>query len=381
MLCGLSMTSRWPTLARLALCLLGLTSLAPGCFLLHGEDDPAPIVSPPRDSGAVADGGVGDAGSLSADGGSVCELLPGTIDGLTCPGFVTAGEEVVVSVRHSAGLCCGSDAGELTVQVIPDNHFLVSSSWRACDCCLACGCDPPPLEAELELGVLDPGRYVVEAGDQRCDIDVVEVPACFAATIDEVRVPRVVFTDQELPMTLVTDSAGGCGCAPTMTTDGPLRHGMEVCGCCLECDCIDFGYEGSVILPTPALGIHELMIDGDTYDVSVHEPSSCRAHHADSVRVVGPEPTHDTTGPRLWWAAIATTESVCCAVPEIGVRQPRITSDGGIELEVLTCTLPDPCPCVPPGPTAIEVWHSLGELTSGHYRLSVGDNHVAFDVP
>jgi hypothetical protein len=238
-----------------------------------------------------------------------------------------------------------------------------------------------PEVTDVDLGVFAPGTSLrVEADGRSCTIDIPIVSECSGFVASETRVPRVVFPGQPLSATLTMDAAGGCGCTPSasLTVDAStVAVDARLCGCCELCDCIDSGYQASVVVDAPPLGDYTL--EDGTGQIAVRDPTTCRALEPTSLELVGPRDDLSVAGPRLWWAAVSGEQSVCCVEPIAGVREAAVGA-AGIHLELLGCVRED-CACVPPGPTPFTTWYALGELPSGVHSVRAGDHEATVTVP
>lgn len=334
-----------------------------GCFGSHGpgEDDDAGIDPPPFDGG-----------------GAVCLELEGSALSMVCPPTGIEGSFATVTIDSAPSQCCSS--GAVSSRVFGGGgDWNVSMSWTACECCAGCRCVGPIQTFAVEVGPLVAGANVVDAGGTRCVIEGQPALECRGVGGTDFRAPRHLIEGQELSATLTSFDGLSCGCTPSVNVEGEYSFSMELCGCCDECDCIDGGYQSSVVLDPPSLGGHMVVIPHGVTDVVVHERATCSETPATSVSVVGPSSELIVTGPRLWWAQVRSEAWVCCAQPAPAVE--RIGAGGrAIELRALSCVQED-CLCDPPAPVPAEAWFSLGELSAGDYTLTVGALTTTFTVP
>jgi len=181
-------------------------------------------------------------------------------------------------------------------------------------------------------------------------------------------------------MTLIEGGGWGC-CSPEVATLGPDRYGLSICDCCRECDCLDRGYEASLVTRAPGYGHHTLFVGDEVRTLGVFHPDECPALAAPvGLEVVGPAIELASGGPRVHWAHVAYEYASCCGSPMVGVEERR-TRDGSIGLELRQCTVVD-CFCDPPLlPSTYWVWHSLGTLPPGTHRVTAGPHEVVVSVP
>jgi len=352
-----------------------------GCFGSHGDPGgPGPGADGGVDSG-TPDTGRPDTGP-PADAGPGCDVTTPFIEALACPASVLEGTPAIVTLTVVNGGCCGG--GETFTEVLrsSDGGFLLESTMVVCDCCEACDCIGPIETTTVDLGALSPGSYPVQAGDQRCVIEVVGATSCGPHPTTELRMPRAIFPDQELPLSLIARDVSGCGCTPRIRGtlgDPAARLSMEVCDCCEDCRCIDPGYEASEVRSAPPPGEHLVSVDGlmPRY-VSVRERDTCRAGATPTgLRIERPTDLIHS-GPAMTWAVLTGEASVCCVEPMYAVESRR--SAGVFELTIHDCTPEVDCACVPPGPTSFEAWHALGELTPGTYVVRGGGTEQTFTI-
>lgn len=352
---------------RLAWLIVALVPGLSGCFGSHG--------------GGGGGGGDEDAGPRPDGGGGMCLELPGDVNELRCPMGGSEGEPISVVINTSPTRCCSSGTPRATATPAPGG-FTISVEWTACDCCTGCRCVGPIEEVEVPLGPLGRGTYTVTTdGGASCSFVVGAPPECSPITADETRMPRVVYTDQLLAVTLTQRmSTGGCGCEPRVSDGGgTLDFRMQICSCCRECDCIDPGYQASREVGPLPRGEYEVVIPHGVAQVLVRPPGSCIERVEESVEIFGPDPGLRIGGPALWWARITGTELLCCAAPLPAVEE-GVGPMGEIVLGLASCVDAD-CDCDPPRPTPVEAWHSLGALAPGTYTVVAGTARTTFVVP
>jgi hypothetical protein len=234
---------------------------------------------------------------------------------------------------------------------------------------------------DVSLGRLPPGSYTIDVGrEPACSFVVEPAGECRGATADETRMPSVIYTDQQLAVTLLERRGGSCGCSPRVSDGGgTLDFRMELCGCCDACDCVDPGYEASREVGPLMSGFYEVVIPHGVARVQVVEPGSCRPLPITSATVIGPDEMLRQGGPLLWWARVVGAEARCCAAPAPAVEQGTGPM-GEIVLSLATCVRED-CECEPGPADPLETWHSMGELGPGTYTLVAGATRTTFVVP
>jgi len=314
---------------------------------------------------------------------------PGCFEGtpyvqeLVCPELILEGTPARVSLTVVNGGCCSGGETTTEVTTTPSGEIVIDARMTVCDCCAECDCIGPIETTSVDLPPLAPGRHLVRAGEQECAIEVRPAGACRPLPTTDVRMPRAIFSDQELPISLISRLGDGCGCTPRQmgtVGDPAATLGMELCDCCDACACVDGGYEASVVHRAPPLGTQTVNIDGlmPSY-VSVMERSACRGDmRPTAVRVELPTGSVHS-GPRLTWLVVTGEETVCCVEP-FYVVESRRTGDF-FEVDLNYCPPELDCDCVPPGPTSFEAWHALGELAPGGYSAIVGGEALSFTVP
>lgn len=331
---------------RLPLTLALVSAMSSACWAAHERDAGVDPV---------------DGESPRPDVGPGCRALDGVVESITCE--LAPSGEGLVHVRTMPTLCCGSGTPTVTAR-----GTTLEVSWIACDCCEGCRCIGPIQDVTVSLGVLGPGTHVVTAGGATCTLEGVTPPMCRPGDAEEVRHAQVLYPDQPVAATVVSDRGTGCDCDPRVV--GPDDWRLELCGCCDECDCIDGGYEASFVGPPLALGEHSIVIPHGVATISVHAREDCRPLEARGLRIVVPSPSRVIGGPRLVWAVVSGAEALCCATPAPAVDSTGIGPMGEIVLSLASCVTAD-CFCEPPGEIPFEAWHSLGELSPGTHTVVV----------
>jgi hypothetical protein len=293
---------------------------------------------------------------------------------------------VTLEVEHGVGGCCSAREPRVEVTSAGPYEHHVETSWEVCSCCAECECLGPHETRSITIGPLAGGRHVIEGGGTSCVVQVGTIhppppppPLCdpFAAT--EVRGATVLYPDQPLGVTVRSlDARGRCGCRPALRDQGPGLVGLELCDCCEDCDCIDFGYEAGWMSDPRPVGAHHLAFGGVAHDVLVVRPESCAPRVAGGLDIVGPEADLAQGGRPLWWAYVRGTEMLCCAEPAPAIRHER-GPDGSFDLELASCVMAD-CACVG-SPVPYGAWHLLGELTRGSYVVRIDGLEQRFEVP
>lgn len=354
---------RWHTQATLAL-LLGQGLLVQGCYMDHG---------PGADAGA------------RPDAGPECAREPSP-PSFACPPSALPHDAVVtLEVEHGITECCSARAPQVEVRSTGPYSHRVESSWEVCSCCEACECLGPRETRTVTLGPLAAGRHVLEGGGTSCVIDVgmgphPPPPVCELYRASEARGPTVLYPDQPLGVTARSLDAGGhCGCRPALSGTGVgSTLDFELCDCCIDCDCIDFGYEVGWMSDPRPVGAHHFVFGGVEHHVQVVRPESCSPRTAEGLAIVGPDSELSQGGRALWWAYVRGTEVLCCAEPAPAIRHER-GPDGGFDLELASCVMAD-CACGGT-PVGYGAWHLLGELTPGSYVVRIDGIEERFEVP
>jgi hypothetical protein len=347
---------------RLTVALFSL--LHAGCYDAHaGAEDDAGL-PPPR---------------FDAGGAECRETLEASVFELRCPEAALAGEYVEVSLDTAPPWCCGGGAVQAEFRQTHESGFEGVLRWTACDCCDACRCVGPVETVSGLIGPLAPGPNVVEVHGTSCLIEAAPTAGCSPpATATSFRAAHHLLQGQPLSATLTSPEGAGCGCDPRATVSGS-SFALELCDCCDDCECVDPGYQSSVVVGDPwPLGEHLLTVPHGVHDLTVHPRSACHPVTAGDVEAFPPDTSLIVTGPRLTWARVIVEECLCCATPAPAFEQ-TVLADGTIQLTALSCA-PDPCDCDPCSPQRAEAWHSLGELAPGTYALTAGAAATTFVV-
>jgi hypothetical protein len=191
--------------------------------------------------------------------------------------------------------------------------------------------------------------------------------------------PRAVFADQDLTLSVISRESSGCGCTPRQGGSG-LSVDLEVCDCCEACMCIDSGYEASDTRPAPPPGEHLVPVTGlMAQTLYVHERDQCRVvADAPSLRIERPTDFLQG-GPALTWAVVSDDVYECCVEPRYVVESRR--SGNTFELTAYDCRPPVDCACASTEPTRFESWHALGELAPGSYEATIAGLELPFAIP
>lgn len=200
-------------------------------------------------------------------------------------------------------------------------------------------------------------------------------PSCRTATPREVRLPRVLYEDQSLGVTMIAEGAG-CGCRASIAHDRAASTlAFELCDCCELCECVDLGYEVSSLEPAGAIG-----------DRTIDTPLGPRPLHVASRDDVGfaLEPTGlraipvsdaiSTFGVELRWVVVETTVSVCCVEPLVAIDE-EVDAAGVLHLEPRQLAQDD-CPCVGE-PQTLELWWPVRAgaglvVQAGAHQITIG---------
>jgi hypothetical protein len=346
---------------------LGLAVSLGGCFDSHRGD-------PSGDAGRRVDG----AAPTRDSGGAICEELPASGEEIVTCEVDPTGDAFAV-VRSTPALCCSSGTTSATVVTRP-GELEVMLSWTACECCRGCRCVGPLETTRVSLGHLAPGTYQVLAGASRCSLTVEPPAECRSAPAEGARHARVLFEDQTFAATVTAHGGGSCGCAPRVA---PIdRHAisleLELCDCCDACECIDPGYEASLIEPPLPIGRHEIVIPHGVATIDVTTRDRCRSNEPTGLRIVAPDPSRLQGSPRLTWAVVSGIETLCCVAPAPAVGE-SIGPGGERALSLYSCVQED-CDCVG-SPVESEAWHSLGELGPGTHVIRAGAHSATIEIP
>ncbi len=345
------------TRTQLGVALIVATSA--GCFGSHGVPPDRP------DGGAIADAAL------------LCAPAAGAVTDLDC-GVDLSGSAfaLVTAAPHQ---CCSS--GTLTTTTVATGAaFDIGVSLTACECCATCRCVGPFLEERISLGRLAPGHYTVRAEGRTCDFDVAPPSECSRHTPDSAIVPRVRFADQPFVASILSSSAGGCGCQPRASWPDP-RGGIDfsLCSCCEMCDCIDPGYEVGVVSPQLPLGDHDIVIPhGVAPYTVVASADHCAPAESITALALRDAPAHVEGGARVDWLVVRGQSRRCCTEPLPAVRE-GVGPSGEIALSLHDCVTED-CECVG-GLVDFEALHPLVDLPSGRHRVRAGGHTLDIDVP
>jgi hypothetical protein len=203
---------------------------------------------------------------------------------------------------------------------------------------------------------------------------------CRTATISTLRMPRVLYDDQPLVVTVRAPSDGGCGCEPSLGAldPGDARIAPVLCDCCDMCDCIDPGYEVSAVGPRWPVGAHTLAAGAEPRPLLVTTRDRTRPLEPTGLRVEVPSDAVRSAGPTVHWAVISTSITVCCAEPVAAVDE-GIGPAGELVLTLGNAVQED-CACVG-DPHPLEVWWPLVDLPSGERVVRAGSFETTVRVP
>ena len=303
-----------------------------------------------------------------------CELGEDTIVNIDCGGTVSEGDVVTVRVGHGPTECCAPAAPSVTVSM-GARTFDIQITRAMCECCFDCDCAGPVETAEVTLGRLAPGGYLVTAGGVSCEVSVLPAPpppppgACEEVAIDELRAPRTLLLGQRFVATAVSFASAGCGCEPRLEPGAAGDLALMTCDCCDVCLCVDPGYEATHYGTVEGeVGDTVRRVGDRALDVAVRDRASCEPMTPTGLRVV--PPTEGLVGSALgtWWIVVEGQDDVaCCSEPLPAIDE--VPTSVGFTYELLTCT-EDPCTCPP---EAVEAWYPLGELGPGTHTVRVGE--------
>jgi hypothetical protein len=225
--------------------------------------------------------------------------------------------------------------------------------------------------------VLEPGTYTVRSEGSSCNLLVSRPDACRATDVDEVRAPTVLFDDQPLAMTLIERDASSCSCRPRAVLES-FELELEICDCCDACECIDRGYEASIVTTTPPVGSHTFTTPLGARAITVVTRDQCYPLEPTALRIVQPDPDLRSSGPAIHWAVVSGVERLCCAPPAPAVDQ-GVGPAGQISLALRTCVQAD-CNCIGED-VEFEAWHPLVALGSGSHVVRAGSFETTIMIP
>jgi hypothetical protein len=330
-----------------------LALLLVGCFQSHG---------PPRGALPARDGGP----VFVFDAPAACGEVPSVDVTLTCPSHaVGPGPAGTVHVEANAPFCCPDSAARVHVSGTD-----IQINWDLCECCEECLCIGGHFSGDIDVGF--PSGPVTAHG-QSCTFGHLE--ECLEEPIDQVFAPSTVFVGEEIPVLARTSSARSCGCNPRGTYDGSLH--LEACNCgCRDCDCIDPGYETTILTPPQELGIGStpppLSVPVRIADAACFEPAA-----VSRVDLIAPDRSYRNAR-RDVWLEVGVLEPRCCGEPALAIHS--VVEGNRISL-ALCETTPDPCDCDPIAPHSFSEYHYVGTLSPGSYEVGAGAHIFSIVVP
>jgi hypothetical protein len=350
-----------------------LLSLVAGCAMDHG-----------RGASEL------DAGwhSVPADAGMCMgtpEIREGDVQALICPASVSTGDRVVVSLTSGIALCCPDSAALPPVVSGHDAEVTIGVPYQLCDCCRLCRCVGSSITRDVVVSEAASGSQLrVTAGTQSCTI-VIGAPAmCAPVSIAAAFAPAAVALGGEVPVHVATiPGAGtGCSCAPRVSLDPSGAVALAACGCCLDCPCIDEGYEATLLLaPPPSVGPTTIALaQGGPLSTTIVDPARCTTSGVTVTELVplAPSATLIRSG-SAGWVELHGFDRRCCGEP-LELVTPTLAPDGSIDLTLAECN-PDPCDCAPDRMADASTAVYLGQLTPGTHSVRAGAASTTITVP
>jgi hypothetical protein len=327
-----------------------------GCFRSHGPDLPG---------AAARDGGTNiplhDA--ARAPDGAACREAASSDLQLRCPDPFPAGANAVVHVEATAPFCCPDSAARVRTHN-EGGATRIDVTWDTCECCEECGCVGGHIEGDIDLGPIAPSE--VRAGGQSCAITTQPGSFCTELEVGLMLLPSAVFAGEEIPMYLRSD-AFVCDCRPRATFDSAVAH-LQACDCGCEEDCDACGYDATLFTPARPVGRVRLGPTFSSAEVRVVDPVCTETATLTNVAVMSPAHLYASADGGVW-LALDVAEQRCCGEPALVVH----SQIEGNEIRLSLCEAePDPCDCLPSGPTLIRTYHYAGSLPPGGYNVISG---------
>jgi hypothetical protein len=211
---------------------------------------------------------------------------------------------------------------------------------------------------------------------------------CHAVPITTAHVPDAVAGLRYAPVHLVSQggSSTSCACTPRGGTEaaGSVIT-LSACDCCLDCDCIDFGYEATLLdFVSEGIG-HGTTITlsvGPDLSTTIVDPARCIGSSATVTEIValGPSDRLRQGQPRSAWVDLRAFDARCCGEP-LELVTPTLSADGTtIDLTLAECR-PDPCDCSSDEPHDASTPVYLGDLAPGTYTVRAAAVSTTITIP
>lgn len=355
-----------------------LLSLVAGCAIDHGR--------------GVSEA---DAGwhSAPADAGMCMgtpEIREGDVQALVCPTSVSTGDRVVVSLTSGVALCCPDSAALPPVVSGHDAEVTLGVPYQLCDCCRLCRCVGSSITRDVVVSEAASGSQLhVTAGTQSCTIAIGPPAMCTPVTIGAAHVPTAVSVGHDVPVHVVSagGTSTGCSCSPraSVSVSGPTSGevSLSACDCCLDCPCIDQGYEATLLLPAPSIAEpFAVAVAGAIAPLSTTlvDPARCITSSVTVTELVplAPSATLVRSG-SAGWVELRGFDRRCCGEP-LELVTAAMAPDGSIDLTLAECN-PDPCDCAPDRMADATTAVYLGELAPGTHSVRAGGVSTTITVP
>lgn len=334
---------------------------------------------------------LGDGGPPDA---AVCtgspEVVEGDVESLVCPASVPAGSPVSVSLTSRTSTCCPVSAALPPVVSGHDAEVHVAVPYSLCDCCIACRCIGEPVTRDVVVSGAASGSLIhVTAGTQSCTIAVTAPAMCHDVVITSAHTPRAVADGTSIPVHVASNgnTSTSCGCTPRASTAGSGEISLAACDCCLDCDCIDFGYEATTQRIATGTGLelpYETSIDvaGSLVPLTttIVDPARCIDSTATVTALVpiAPDTRLRQALPTGAWVDLRAFDRRCCGEPLELVRATVSGTD--VALTLSECN-PDPCDCASDEPHDASTPVYLGALPSGTYTVRAAGASTTITLP
>ncbi len=217
-------------------------------------------------------------------------------------------------------------------------------------------------------------------------LDAGAASACHDVAITRAHVPAAVRLGATVPVHVASDTSSftSCGCDTRASLSGAGQVSLAACDCCLDCDCIDFGYEATVSLPGPALpGPVGVAVEGALVPIptTIVDPAACvgSAARVTELRPLAPDARLRQGSPAGGWVELRAYEPRCCGEP-LQLVTPVLAADGAIDLTLADCN-PDLCECASDEPHDASTPVYLGSLSPGTYTVRAGTASTTITIP
>lgn len=236
----------------------------------------------------------------------------------------------------------------------------------------------------------DAGWHSTPATGDAATADAGSPAMCHGVAITSAHVPRAVAAGSLVPVHVASNtmSSTACGCDTRVTTAGSGEISLAACDCCLDCDCIDFGYEattsrvvtgwGSPTLPmSVSIAVAGSLVPLET---TIVDPARCIGTTAivTEITPIAPDTRLRQGSPPGAWVELHAFDRRCCGEP---LELVTATISGSvIDLTLAECA-PDPCDCAPDRMADASTPVYLGALASGTYTVHANDVSTTITVP